>query len=106
MKGENSNDKEKQTGYHKELEKALWLWLCNTHSRNLVVSDEMLQEKGREFGQRLGDSEGFSYSRGWLQGFKHRHKISLRTIQSEATSFSEALVTEGCERLLDVLTGY
>ena len=66
----------------------------------------MLQEKGREYGQHLGDSEGFSYSRGWLQGFKHRHKISLRTIQSEATSFGEALVTEGCERLLDVLTGY
>ena len=66
----------------------------------------MLQEKGREFGQHLGDSEGFSYSRGWLQGFKHWHKISLRTIQGEAASFSEALVTEGWESLLDVPTGY
>ena len=66
----------------------------------------MLQEKGREFGQRLGVSEGFSYSRGWLQGFKHRHKISLRTIQGEAASVSDALVTEGREKLLDDLAGY
>ena len=106
MEEEDSNNTKKRTGYHEELEKALWLWFCNIRSRNLAVSDEMLQEKGREFGQRLGVSEGFSYSRGWLQGFKHRHKISLRTIQGEAASVSDALVTEGWEKLLDDLAGY
>ena len=90
---EDSNNTKKRTGYHEEIEKALWLWFCNIRSRNLAVSDEMLQEKGREFGQRLGVSEGFSYSRGWLQGFKHRHKISLRTIQGEAASVSDV---SGC----------
>ena len=86
MEEEDSNNMKKRTGYHEELEKALWLWFCNICSRNLAVLDEMLQKKGRECGQRLGISEGFSYSRGWLQGFKHRHKISLRTIQGEAAS--------------------
>ena len=90
---EDSNNTKKRTSYHEEIEKALWLWFCNIRSRNLAVSDEMLQEKGREFGQRLGVSEGFSYSRGWLQGFKHRHKISLRTIQGEAASVSDV---SGC----------
>ena len=45
MAGENSNDTKKQTDYNKELEKALWVWFCNICSRNLVVSDEMPQEK-------------------------------------------------------------
>ena len=93
MEEKDSDNTKKRTGYHEELEKALWLWFCNIHSRNLAVLDEMLQEKGREFRQHLVVSEGFSYSSCWLQGFKHRHKISLCTIQGEAASVSDALVT-------------
>ena len=103
---EDSKNTKKRTGYHEELKKALWLWFCDIRSRNLAVSDEMLQEKGREFGQRLGVSEGFNYSRGWLQGFKQRHKISLRTIHGEAASVNEAVVSEGREKLREVLAGY
>ena len=98
LEEEDSSNTKKQTAHHEQLEKALWLWFCNICSRNVAVSDEMLQEKGREFGQRLGVSEGFNFSRGWLQGFKQHHKISLRTIHGEAASVDEAVVSAGREK--------
>jgi hypothetical protein len=106
LEEEDSSSTKKRAGYHEQLEKALWLWFCDIRSRNLAVSDEMLQEKGRIFGQRLGVSEGFNFSRGWLQGFKQRHKICLRTIHGEAASVDQAVVSVGREKLLEALSGY
>jgi len=61
-----------------ELEKALYLWLSNVTAHNISVSDEMLKEKARHFGELLGVSSiGFKYSNCWLEKFKNRHNIKL-----------------------------
>ena len=45
----------------------------NTYSK--PVNDEMMIEKAKEFCEPT-----FSYSRGWLNRFKTRHKISQQII--------------------------
>ncbi len=45
------------------------------------VNDEIMIEKAKEFCAMLGKCEQtFSYSRGWLNRFKTRHKISQQII--------------------------
>ena len=62
---------------HEQLEEAVFSWLTYMTSHQATVSDEMLVEKAREFGEQLGITN-FAYSNGWLGRFKKRRGIKQR----------------------------
>ena len=71
---------------------------------------EIWQYQMRYFNTRVGSSDNFSaFLKGSITpeaGFKQCHKICLRTIHGEAASVNEAVVSEGREKLQEVLAGY
>nr|XP_014348525.1 PREDICTED: uncharacterized protein LOC106704924 [Latimeria chalumnae] len=48
---------------HPEMEDALFMWFTEVRGRGAAVNDEMLLEKGRVLGERLGVQD-FAYSKG------------------------------------------
>jgi len=62
-----------------EMEKALFLWFTQMRGKHVVITDAILTEKARYFGNKIGVTD-FSYSTGWLSRFKGRYNISMRTI--------------------------
>ena len=65
----------KRAPKHEQLEEVLFLWFGQARNAHLPLSEKILIEQAQNFGTALG-IENFSYSRGWLQGFKARHGIS------------------------------
>ena len=57
-----------------DMEDALFSWVQDMRSRNLRVSRKMLRLRARD----LSTSADFQASRGWLQRFMQRRKLSLR----------------------------
>ena len=80
---EDSSSTKHCQGRFAQLEEALWIWFGNIRSQSLSISDDMLREKAKVFGESLGVI-GLTYSSGWLQGFKKRHGIKVRVIHGEA----------------------
>ena len=69
----------------KKLEESLFLWFCQASSQNAVISEPILLEKAKYFGEHLNiTEEEFKYSSGWLANFKKRYDISKRVIVGEA----------------------
>jgi hypothetical protein len=60
---------------HKDMESALYLWFTNARAQNIIITDDILREKAKRFGNELGITE-FGYSNGWFTRFKSRHSIS------------------------------
>ena len=94
-----------RTGRHDNLENALFLWFHDVRAKGAVISDEMLIEKGKKFGEDLYIQD-FSYSRGWLQRFKKRHTISFHKSHGEADSANPVIVAEGRLQLKEDLKDY
>ena len=99
---EDASSTKKRKPHHDEMEKALLMWFSNVRARQIAVSDDMLRLKARAFGSAL-NIEGFSYSNGWLYGFKQRHGISLHAIHGEAASVSNEIVQDGRRRIQNLL---
>mmetsp|Transcript_4359 Transcript_4359/g.6613 ORF Transcript_4359/g.6613 Transcript_4359/m.6613 type:complete len:276 (-) Transcript_4359:347-1174(-) len=62
-------------GKYAKLEKVLYTWFINARSENVSVTDIMLTEKARMFGDEMGIRD-FQYSKGWLVKFKKRHGMA------------------------------
>ena len=79
-----------------DLERMLWLWQTMATNKGISVSDSLLIEKAKEFGQMLGICEGssFMYSEGWLEKFKKRFNLKLYKIVGESGSVSEELIAK------------
>ena len=90
---------------HRDLERALFLWHTELSARRVAHSDEMLQTKAKEFGEKLGVTE-FAYSKGWLASFKKRHGIKQYVRHGEAASVDAAVVVSGREKLRATLSEY
>ena len=69
-----------------ELEEALFMWFTDVSVKGLPISDDMLIEKAKTFGEKLGVSDGFLYSKGWLDNFKKRHGIKKHVLDGESDS--------------------
>ena len=75
-----------------EVEEALYLWFSTMQAKKAIVTDTILLEKGKEFLEWLR-CEDFAISGGWLQRFKARHGISLRTLHGESASVNDDVVS-------------
>ena len=91
---EDSKDTKNRQPCHKLLEEALWMWFLNVSVQKVAITDEMLKIKAQKFGESL-NNKGFSYSNGWLHGFKKRHEVTLRSIHGEGDSTSPDVVDDG-----------
>ncbi|KAM7300551.1 tigger transposable element-derived protein 6-like [Ixodes scapularis] len=88
-----------------KLEEAVNIWFAEMRSRGAAVSDEMLQEKAKEFGTTM-DIHELNYSRGWLSRFKRRHGISSHRIHGESGSVDTAAVASARKQLAEFLAQY
>ncbi|KAJ8307180.1 hypothetical protein KUTeg_015264, partial [Tegillarca granosa] len=101
----NTNDSNvirQRAGKHEKLEEALYMWFSDVRAddRNAFITDQMLIEKAKVFGQDLNVDNDFSYSSGWLYKFKRRHNISQFIAHGESGSANMTVVTEGRTHLL------
>ena len=83
--------KRHRSGLNADMEQCLYLWFANARSRNVPVTDEILKEKAKHFGDETGVTD-FKYSNGWLQRFKARHGISSHVILGESVGVDRALI--------------
>jgi hypothetical protein len=73
---------------HPELEDALQIWYCHKRSKCLPISDDLLIDKAKFYGNEFYGLHNvdFKYSLGWLSNFKDRFGITIHTIHGEAAS--------------------
>ncbi|XP_064424711.1 tigger transposable element-derived protein 6-like [Latimeria chalumnae] len=90
---------------HPEMEDALFMWFTEVRGRGAAVNDEMLLEKGRVLGERLGVQD-FAYSKGWLANFKSRRGISHHRLHGEASSADMTAIVAGRAELQQTLANY
>ena len=58
------------------LETAMTIWVNQASSAGMVLSDELVKLKGREFGNHLGIPENeLKFSNGWVSNFKKRNSL-------------------------------
>ncbi|XP_064413042.1 tigger transposable element-derived protein 6-like [Latimeria chalumnae] len=87
------------------MEDALFMWFTEVRGRGAAVNDEMLLEKGRVLGERLGVQD-FAYSKGWLANFKSRRGISHHRLHGEAASADMTAIVAGRAELQQTLADY
>ncbi|XP_064410192.1 tigger transposable element-derived protein 6-like [Latimeria chalumnae] len=90
---------------HPEMEDALFMWFTEVWGRGAAVNDEMLLEKGRVLGERLGVQD-FAYSKGWLANFKSRRGINHHRLHGEAASADVTAIVAGRAELQQTLAYY
>jgi hypothetical protein len=77
-----------------DLENMLYFWHGIANGKGIALSDLILIEKAKEFGEMLGIVEGssFNYSLGWLERFKKRYNLKQFTIVGESGSVSKETI--------------
>ena len=75
-----------KTAANPGLDKALYLWFSQKRSQGLFISGPLLCEKALDFNKKLGGSDFFVATKGWLTNFKNRHAIRQLKLESESLS--------------------
>jgi hypothetical protein len=89
------------------LEQALSIWVKQALSKNMVLSDNILREKAKEFAQDLNiTSNMIGFSNGWLGGFKSRNNLSKQRIHGEANSAPLSTLPELRAELQELISKY
>lgn len=88
-----------------EMEKALFLWFTQMRGKHVVITDAILTEKARYFGNKIGVTD-FSYSTGWLSRFKGRYNISMRAICGESEGVDPITVATGRFEIRQLINQY
>lgn len=87
-------------------EKVLERWLQYASARQMVLTDDVLIEKAKNFASSVGE-EHFRGSNGWLARFKLRHGIKMYVRVGEGGSAPpEAELNAERERLRAIITQY
>src|SRR5947199_144182 len=77
------------------LEQALSIWVKQALSKNMILSDNILREKAKEFAKDLNITEDMiGFSNGWLGGFKSRNNLSKKRIHEESNSAHLSTIPE------------
>ena len=98
--------KKSRTGKHSKLEKALFLWFTSARAKNITVTQDILREKAKQFGEQLGIDSDFLYSFGWINRFKRRFGISNRKLFGESASVDPEFLERGISEIRDVIKDY
>lgn len=75
-----------KTADDQELDNVLFRWFIQKRSEGVPLSGPMIKEKALILNSKLGGSEDFKASSGWLEKFKHRHGIRQLSIEGEKMS--------------------
>jgi hypothetical protein len=102
---ENDFNKRIRNAKYPELEECLYTWLKDKLDRKIPISDDMLIEKAKVFGQLLQITD-FKYSNGWLNKFKDRFDISRQIILGESGDVCDEMVKEGLLKIKQAIRGY
>ncbi|CAG8661162.1 26969_t:CDS:2, partial [Gigaspora margarita] len=69
------------------VEKAINIWVSQVSAAGLVLTDELVKSKGREFGRLFGISEDeLKFSNGWIANYKKRNSLHQYKLHGEAAS--------------------
>ncbi|CAG8660036.1 3379_t:CDS:2, partial [Paraglomus occultum] len=91
----------------RKLNKATELWVHQAIAINLLLSDQILQEKGLEFAESCNiKDDDIRCSNGWVYKFKKRIGVHQITLHGEANSASLTGIAEERLRLQEVLAEY
>ena len=80
-------------------------WSECRRRRGLPVTGPLLQLQARRYAERLHITD-LKASDGWLNRFKERHNISLRSIQSESNDVDPKTVKDWKAKLSVICQGY
>ncbi|CAJ0643244.1 1794_t:CDS:2 [Entrophospora sp. SA101] len=70
-----------------ELEKAMNIWIGQVSASGLIITDNLVAEKAKNFGEKLGiEKTELTFSNGWLRGFKQRNNLKAVKIHGEANN--------------------
>uniref|UniRef100_A0A914D8E1 HTH CENPB-type domain-containing protein n=1 Tax=Acrobeloides nanus TaxID=290746 RepID=A0A914D8E1_9BILA len=86
-------------GKHNHLEEELLSWIKNVQSQNISITGTLIKEKAKELGALL-KIEGFQASNGWLENFKKRNSVTLRSNQGEVTDINTELLNDWPQQVL------
>ncbi len=105
---DNSNESRGTVAKFPELEKALFIWLCDMRRRHVSISSDILIDKAvfAELLYSRYELEEYRYSGGWLSKFKKRYKITSQTIQGESGSVDENYIKIEREKLKKLTSNY
>ena len=75
-----------KTAINPGLDKALYFWFSQKPSQGLSISGPLLCEIALDFNKKLGGSDSFVASKGWLTNLKNRHAIRQLKLEGESLS--------------------
>ena len=90
---------------HPDLEAVLFDWFMQQRAMHIPVSGPMIKAKADDLALRL-KIENFRSSEGWLQRFKARRGITLKTISGESASVDDATIDSWQPVLKSILNRY
>ncbi|GBN23115.1 Tigger transposable element-derived protein 6 [Araneus ventricosus] len=88
---------------NKEINEIVWQWFVDARSRNLPISEPILQAK--DIAEKLGKTD-FHAPNGWLESFRKRHGISFKAVCSEAGNVSDETVNTWLKNTKKLIEGY
>ena len=74
-------------------------------SKNITVTGPLLKEKALKFAREL-KIDDFKASEGWLEKFKIRHNIKLKTKKGESNSVDTEVIKNWNNKLKSICDGY
>ncbi|XP_069780147.1 jerky protein homolog [Narcine bancroftii] len=100
MKSDTEESVERRHTLHRSrldlLDQALFEWFSLKRSEGGCISGPMLQEKGKEFYEKMNIDAHCSFSSGWLSRFKIRHGIRTLGLSSEQKSVDHEAADKFC----------
>lgn len=88
-----NEDKRQEELKNPILEKMLYDWATELLKNGVSISDKMLIQLAKKFGEQIGIKSNFKYSNGWLQRFKQRYDL-LETMTNVNTSNIRYILNE------------
>ena len=92
------------------MEQALITWINQATAHNMVITDEIVRVKAKEFAASIYSSDNalstFTASDGWLAGFKTRYNLKSYRLHGEAASAPLQELDESRNKLQEILANY
>ncbi|XP_054720160.1 jerky protein homolog-like [Uloborus diversus] len=88
---------------HTDLDATLYKWFVQKRCEGIPLSGPMIQEKALILNSKLGGSDDFKASSGWLEKFKIRHGIRQLNIEGEKLSGNVAAVDSFVAKIEDLI---
>ena len=82
-----------KAGRFEKTEQAILQYILEARAANIEFTGTIIKIKAEQFAKKLGE-HGFCGSNGWLDRFKRRHCIKLKSVKGEANSVDTTTVDE------------